>query len=249
MRIASWNVNGLQARTSNLLRWLAERQPDIVGLQELRTARSLPLRRFEDVGYYVAGDDRVALLSLRPIEAVTSPSGDGRTVAGTVGGVRIVNAYAPNGVKAGTSQHRTKVRWLEDFAELVGVEAQSSVHTAVIGDFNVAREPLDVWAPEKYRRRNLFTKEERAAFEKVIANNNLVDVLRVAHDGPGLYTWFNYAHEAFARNRGWRLDYVLASPSLSTLVDHAVVDVEERGRERTSDHAPIWADLSLGRAD
>lgn len=243
MRLASWNVNGLDARTPSLLRWLAERQPFVVGLQELKTSGSAPLRRFEDVGYHVAATERVALLSVGALTDVTYPTGDGRTVAATVDGLRIINTYAPNGYKAGTERHLAKVQWLSDFGPVVAGEADRADHLVVIGDFNVARGPLDVWAPDNYRGRNLFTSAERAAFESIIADNDLSDLLREKHEGPGLYTWFNYAHQALARNRGWRLDYVLATAGLASKLDHAVVDVEERGRTKTSDHAPIWVDV------
>ncbi len=236
-------MNGMQARMPNLLRWLADRQPDVVGLQELKTSKRLPLRRFEDVGYYVAVDDNVALLSLRPIQDIAQPTADGRTVAGTIDGIRIVNTYAPNGFRAKTPRHDKKIEWLVDFAHVVTSQNAIADHLLLMGDFNVARHPMDVWAPENYRGRNLFTDAERTAFESVIANNALVDVLRDHHDGPGLYTWFNYAHQAFTRNRGWRLDYIFSDVELAARVEYAIVDVEERAREKTSDHAPIWIDL------
>ncbi|MFW2383181.1 MAG: exodeoxyribonuclease III [Acidimicrobiales bacterium] len=244
MRAASWNVNGLRARTPNLLGWLAERQPDVVGIQELRSTKRLPLHQLQQAGYFVASTDRAALLSLSPIIDIAEPTGDGRTIAGTVGGVRYVTAYAPNGTRAGTAAHQNKIDWLIEFSSVVTTQRNIADEMILLGDMNVALQPDDVWAPERYRGRNLFTDAERAAFGMVIHDNGLVDIFRDHHPGRGLYTWFNYAHESFRRRRGWRLDYILGTPGVAQRVTHAVIDVVERGRTGTSDHAPLWIDLT-----
>ncbi len=244
MRIASWNINGIRARTPNLLSWLIEREPDVIALQELRSSDGEPMKLLEDLGYHVAHTDHTALVSVHPLTDVDLPTGDGRTVAATSDGMRVVSVYAPNGRKAGTDRHRAKLDWLNSFVAVATLQTQRYERVSIVGDFNVAREPLDVWKPDKYRGRNLFTSEERSCLDQLIERAALHDCHREAHTGSGLFTWWNYAHDSFERGRGWRLDYMFCNDAVANSVQHAVVDIAERARPRTSDHAPLWLDLA-----
>lgn len=229
-----------------LLTWLELRQPEVVALQELRsTKRQLPLASLANAGYHVEVTEHVALLSTQEISCVTRPTGDGRTIAGTTHGYRLLSLYAPNGRKAKTPPHDAKLLWFRNFANELRTELGDSPGKFVVaGDFNVAREPRDVWDPMSFRGRNLFTDAERSALDQIL-HQGMVDIFRRAHTGKGLYTWWNYAHNSFERNRGWRLDYMLVTPDMEEHAAFAVVDVEERAAAGTSDHAPIWLDLDL----
>ncbi len=244
MRVGSWNINGIRARADRLSEWLELRNPDLVALQEIRNVSApFPYKVFTDHGYFVSRTEHVAVASKTPLGPVTDLMGDGRVLAVDTDVGRFVSAYVPNGQKAGTARHGAKLEWLDRFVELIGNEVASNPEVVLAADLNIARADLDVWAPDRYRKRNLFTAAERQALS-LLLGAGLVDIFRETHgQKAGLYTWWNYAHDSFNRNRGWRLDYVLASPPVASRVDHAIVDVVERGQEKTSDHAPLWVDL------
>ncbi len=248
-RIAAWNLNGLRARFDRLDTWLEHRAPDVIGLQELRCPTTTTAVLARRLGHDAVVGEHAAILAgpgLGPLVDPVDLMEDGRAMAATVGDLRVVSVYAPNGTKAGTASHRAKLEWFEAFTAVLANELAASTQAGdeliVVGDLNVARAEIDIWKPERYRKRNLFTVEERAAVQALL-DLGLDDVFRTTHAGAGLYTWWNYAHDSFERQRGWRLDYMLATSALAQRVDHAVVDVQERAETKTSDHAPIWIDV------
>lgn len=248
MRVASWNINGLAARAQRLDAWLKLRQPDVVALQETRNSLGRAgLGVFSNNGYFVVQTQHVALATLEPLTEVADLMGDGRALAADTQAGRVLAVYVPNGQKAGTLRHELKLKWLTEFVSVVKLQIDTHPDLIIGADMNVARADLDVWAPERYRKRNLFTHGERQAMAELL-DVGLIDVFRVMHgESAGLYSWWNYAHDSFNRNRGWRLDYILTTANLASLAEHAIVDVVERGGERTSDHAPLWIDLAVDR--
>ena len=244
MRVCSWNINGIKARADRLSAWIELRKPDLLALQEVRsTSGAFPYGVFRDHGYEVTTTEHVALASREALGPATDLMGDGRALAINTKAGRFIGAYVPNGQKAGTARHDAKLEWLDRFVEAVGNEVKTNSEVILAADMNIARGDLDVWAPERCEKRNLFTQAERDVMSGMLGVG-LVDVFREIHgQNAGVYSWWNYAHDSFNRNRGWRLDYILTSPTIASKVDHAVVDVVERGQEKPSDHAPLWVDI------
>lgn len=246
MRFASWNVNGIRARADRVDHWLTWRAPEVLALQELRCPdRSFPRSLFADAGYHVERLEHAALASIYELTDVVDLLGDGRALlaTSTPDAVRTASIYAPNGTKAGTERHRQKLDWFDALLDALVAELDHGGPVLLMGDLNIAHDDRDVWAPEKYQRRNLFTRAERDRLDRLVALG-FTDLFRHHHAGHGAYTWWNYAHDSFNRNRGWRLDYLLASAPLVTASSHVVIDVEERNAAGTSDHAPLWVDLA-----
>ncbi len=245
MRVASWNINGIRARSERVDTWLKQREPDVVALQELRdTSGVFGRAMFAQTGYDLTQTNHVAIASREPISNVVDVMGDGRALIADTSAGPVLAVYVPNGRKAGTPQHAAKLEWLQAFTNEVSSHLVNHPQLIVAGDLNIARADLDVWAPDRYRKRNLFTNEERSALARLLGLG-LVDVFRESHgEVAGLYSWWNYAHDSFNRNRGWRLDYILTTPQIASRTAHAIVDVVERSADATSDHAPLWLDLT-----
>ena len=161
-----------------------------------------------------------------------------RLLTATCSGVRVHNVYVPNGRQAYSAHWEAKLAWLHRARSIVDVDSP----TIVAGDFNVQRADIDVYDPRRWRNRNHATPEERAALAAFI-ELGLRDVVREAHPDPGIYTWWNHAAEQFARNRGMRIDLMLCTPGIAERVERVWIDTAERGRARSSDHAPVVIDV------
>ena len=256
MRIATWNVNSIRARVDAVAAWIEQHEPDVLLLQETKCTDAT----FDapEIGGRLAGlgheyvhhgtnhYNGVAILSRVGLGDVSigfadrddGAFGEARLLTATCAGVRVHNVYVPNGRKAYTPHWEAKVAWLHHLGTAVDV----AVPTVVAGDMNVQRADVDVYDPSRWRNRNHATPEERAALAALI-DVGLHDVVRDRHPDPGVYTWWNHAAEQFARNRGMRIDLVLASPDVARRVTDAWIDTDERGRPRSSDHAPVVVDL------
>lgn len=258
MRIATWNVNSIRARIDAVADWIERHQPDVLLLQETKCTDAMFDTpeigvRLADHGheYVHVGTNHyngVATLSRVGLDDTTvgfadrsdGAFGEARLLSTTCGGIRIHNVYVPNGRKAYTPHWEEKVAWLGHFATSI----DPSSPTVVAGDMNVQRADIDVYDPRRWRNRNHATPEERAALAALL-DRGLHDVVRDRHPEPGVYTWWNHAAEQFTRNRGMRIDLVLTSGDLAGRVTDAWVDTDERGRPRSSDHAPVVVDLDV----
>lgn len=256
MRLATWNVNSIRARIDAVAAWISRHEPDVVLLQETKctndTFTGLGIGdRLGSTGYDVVHHgtnhyNGVAILSRVGLDDVTlgfpdrddGPFGEPRLISATCGGLRVHNSYVPNGRKAHTEHWEAKVAWLRHLRTVIDIERP----TVVAGDMNVQRADIDVYDPTRWRNRNHATPEERAALAALI-DLGLRDIVRERHPEPGVYTWWNHAADQFARNRGMRIDLVLANAAVANRVEHAWVDTEERGRPLSSDHAPVVVDL------
>jgi exodeoxyribonuclease-3 len=256
VRVATWNVNSIRARIDAVVDWIERHEPDVLLLQETKCSDDLfdspaLAGRLRNAGFEIAhhGADHyngVAILSRVGLEHVArgftarhdGVFGEPRLIAATCSGVRVHNAYVPNGRRAHTTHWEEKVEWLHQLRSEVDV----LVPTVVAGDFNVQRADIDVYDPRRWRNRNHATPEERAALAALI-DHGLRDVVRDHHAEPGVYTWWNHAAEQFARNRGMRIDLVLCTADLAGQVERAWVDTTERGRSGSSDHAPVVIDI------
>ncbi len=249
MKITTWNVNSVNVRLPHLIEFLTQEQPDLIGLQELKcTNEKFPLQEIEAEGYQVALNGQptyngVALIAKGKIEDIVVDipgysSDEKRVIAGTVGGVRIINAYVPNGQNPDSEKYRYKLEWLEAFTQyLTTVLAQYS-EVIVMGDFNIAPTDNDVHNPLSWKGKILCTDQERAAFQMLL-QLGLIDALRIEAQPKGLFTWWDYRQGGFEKNSGIRIDHLLLSKVLSRRYQTSMVHLYYRGLERPSDHAPV----------
>ena len=253
MKIASWNVNSLKVRLPHLLDWLAEAQPDVVCLQELKLEdQNFPRAEIEAAGYHAAFAGQktyngVALLAKAPIGEVTVGNPlfadeQKRLISGTVDGIRVVCAYMPNGQEVGCDKYDYKLRWLAALADWLSSELQAYPRLALCGDYNIAPDERDVHDPQRWQDCILVSEPERAAFRRFI-DLGLVDSFRLFAQPEKTFSWWDYRMLGFQKNLGLRIDHILLSAPLAGRCTAASIDREVRKRERPSDHAPVLAVL------
>ena len=255
MKIASWNVNSLKVRLPHLLDWLAEAQPDVVCLQELKLEDpNFPRAEIEAAGYHAAFAGQktyngVALLAKAPIGEVTVGNPlfvdeQKRLISGTVDGIRVVCAYMPNGQEVGCDKYDYKLRWLAALADWLSSELQAYPRLALCGDYNIAPDERDVHDPQRWQDCILVSEPERAAFRRFI-ELGLVDSFRLFEQPEKTFSWWDYRMLGFQKNQGLRIDHILLSAPLAAQCTAAGIDRAPRKRERPSDHAPVWASLTV----
>jgi len=255
MRIATYNVNGINGRLPILLRWLSETKPDYVCLQELKAPEEkFPLQAITDAGYHAIWHGQkswngVAILSRheKPKEIRRALPGDeedlhSRYIEAEVGGIRLGCLYLPNGNPAPGPKFDYKLRWFQRLtvhaAELLGMD----IPVVLTGDYNVMPTELDVYKPERWVDDALFRPETREAFQRLIAQG-WTDAIRKLYPKEVIYTFWDYFRKAYERNAGLRIDHFLLSPHVVKKLKSGGVDREVRGWEKSSDHAPVWIEL------
>lgn len=255
VRIATYNVNGVNGRLGVLLRWLEETRPDAVCLQELKAPQErFPLAALEAAGYGAIWHGQkswngVAILArgIQPIETrrgLPEPLEDeqSRYIEATVSGVLIGCLYLPNGNPAPGPKFDYKLRWFERLqAHMAGLMILD-IPAVIAGDFNVMPTDLDVYKPERWLDDALFRPEVRDAYARLLAQG-WTDALRHLHPRERIYTFWDYFRSAYARDAGLRIDHLLLSPKIAPRLKAAGVDRAVRGWEKTSDHAPVWIEL------
>jgi exodeoxyribonuclease-3 len=255
MRIISWNINSLRKRQERLLSWLAATQPDVVCLQETKcTDEQFPVLDLKAAGYHSAFHGQksyngVAIISkIEPRDvrlALCDEEEDpqARVIAATIGGLRIYSIYAPNGQAVGSPAYDYKMKWYGRLRNCLQRETGAQP-LVVCGDFNVAPKDEDVYAPDLWRGAIMCSEGERRAFED-LCGIGLVDILRLHHPESGLFSWWDYRMLAFPKNRGLRIDAILASQSLAPRCVATGIEREMRKGKEPSDHAPVWAEFEI----
>ena len=254
MRIASWNVNSIRARLDRLVDYLAARRPDVLCLQETKCRdEQFPYAAIEGAGYRAAHHGQptyngVAILARHPIEdpqpGLQDDADDpqARAIAATVGGVRVVCVYAPNGQAVGADAYAYKLAWYGRLRRYLDRRHAPAEPLVLTGDFNVAPEERDVHDPAGWAGGVLVSAPERAALRD-LCDFGLVDTFRQHHQEGGRYSWWDYRSLAFPRNAGLRIDHLLATPPLAARCTAADIDREARKGRQPSDHAPVWAEF------
>jgi exodeoxyribonuclease III len=252
VKITSWNINSLRKRQDRLFAWLDTAKPDIVCLQETKCPdEQFPVLALQSVGYHSAyhGEksyNGVAILSktkprdirLSLCDEVVDPQA--RVIAATVDNLRVFSIYAPNGQAVGSPAYEYKLNW---YARLGGCVAQEkSADLVVCGDFNVAPEDIDVYNPDLWREAIMCSNGERKAFRQ-LCEAGFRDTLRLHHKEGGLFSWWDYRMFSFPKNRGLRIDMILASEALPRKCTAAGIDRDARKGKEPSDHAPVWAEF------
>jgi exodeoxyribonuclease-3 len=240
-------------RLPHLLDWLAAHKPDAMCLQETKTEdASFPLAEIQAAGYHAAywGQktyNGVAILARSALSDVQHgipgfPDELKRVIAATVGDIRVLCLYAPNGEAPGTDKYAYKLRWYEALTSWLRDELRRRPRLAVLGDLNIAPEPRDVHDPKRWEGKIHFSEPERAAFREVL-NVGLKDAFRLFDQPENQFTWWDYRMAAFKRGWGLRIDHILLAPQLAARCAACSIDTEPRKRERPSDHAPVIARL------
>ena len=258
MRVYTLNINGVKARFETLSRWLGETRPDVVLLQEIKSVdEAFPRSAFEDLGYHVEshgqkGFNGVAILSRLPLEDVTRrlPGDDSdeqarwieATVIGERRAVRLAGLYLPNGNPAPGPKYDYKLAWMERMRARAAQLLAQEEPVVLAGDYNVIPQPQDAAKPEAWVDDALFRPETRAAFRRIEALG-YYDAFRLRHPGPGQYSFWDYQAGAWERNNGIRIDHLMLSPQAADLLQDAGIDKAERGRDKPSDHVPVWVEL------
>ncbi|MDP3340953.1 exodeoxyribonuclease III [Frigidibacter sp.] len=258
MKIASFNINGIKARIEALPVWLAEATPDVVVLQEIKSVdEGFPREIFEDMGYRVEthgqkGFNGVAMLSRLPLEDIRRglPGDDedvqARWIEATVLGddraVRVCGLYLPNGNPAPGPKYDYKLAWMARMEGRVREVLATEEPAVFAGDYNVIPQPEDAARPEVWTEDALFLPQTREAYRRLL-NLGLTDAFRVREPRPGHYSFWDYQAGAWDRNNGIRIDHLLLTPQAADLLTAAGIDKEVRGREKPSDHVPVWVEL------
>ena len=255
MKIATYNVNGVNGRLPVLLQWLGESQPDVVCLQELKAPEEkFPEQAILDAGYQAIWHGQkswngVAILSKigKPEEVCRALPGDpddihSRYIEANIKDIRIGCLYLPNGNPAPGPKFDYKLRWFERLSEHAARLLAEKIPVVLTGDYNVMPTEKDVYKPERWVDDALFRPETRAAFKNLVSQG-WTDAIRKLYPDEIIYTFWDYFRNAYGRNAGLRIDHFLLSPQLSKRLQAAGVDREVRGWEKTSDHAPVWIEL------
>ena len=255
MKIASYNVNGINGRLDVLVRWLKEDAPDIVCLQELKAENAkFPKKEIERAGYRAVWHGQkswngVAILAKGTLPVLTRrglpgdpDDNDSRYIEAAVNGLLVGCLYVPNGNPAPGPKFDYKLRWFQRLQGYAAELLELGVPALLIGDYNVMPTEIDVYKPERWKDDALFRIEARNAF-KTLVEQGWTDALRHLHPDEQIYTFWDYFRNAFGRNAGHRIDHILLSPEAAC--DHIAADVDRHVRawDHSSDHAPVWIEL------
>ncbi len=250
MKIATWNVNSVRARLPVVQRWLQESQVDVLAMQETKTVdATFPVAEFEALGYQVAMSGQktyngVAIASRIPLGSVVR-GWDGqdpaRILAVNLGTLTLIDGYLPHGGERGDDAFLQKLQFFHEFRSYLDRTYPRDGSLLLVGDFNVAPEPLDVWAPEEMQDAIGFMQEERDAL-KELHDWGFVDLFRKFHTEQQ-FTWWDYRMNMFKRHLGMRLDHMWGSASIAERATDCAVDVEPRRWEKPSDHTPVIVTL------
>ncbi|MEO9630519.1 MAG: exodeoxyribonuclease III [Sulfitobacter sp.] len=260
MKIASFNINGIKARAAALPEWLDEAQPDVVVLQEIKSVdEAFPRDMLEERGYNVETHGQksfngVAILSKLPLEDVTRglPGDDeddqARWIEATVVSddmaLRVCGLYLPNGNPVPGPKYDYKLAWMSRLQARAEALLAEETPFLLAGDYNIIPQAEDAAKPDSWREDALFRPESRAAWRRLV-NLGLTDAFRARTQGPGHYSFWDYQAGAWNRNNGIRIDHFLLSPIVADRLRDCQIDRDVRGRDKPSDHVPIWVELDI----
>jgi exodeoxyribonuclease-3 len=256
MKIATWNVNSINVRQAHVFEWLKANDPDVLVLQEIKqVTEKFPADELQEMGYHsIASGQKtyngVAVISKTPpldpvFDFPDLEDPQRRILASTIGDVRVVDLYIPNGSEVGSDKYDYKLGWLSSLRRFLEAEMAQHEKLVVLGDFNIAPADEDVHDPEKWGEAILCSPKERQALRELL-DLGLTDVFRKFEHPEKTFSWWDYRAAGFRRNAGLRIDLILTSSTLTERCVASYVDKEPRAWERPSDHAPVVAEFDHG---
>jgi len=263
MKIATWNVNSIRTRQTQVQEWLITNNIDILCLQETKVIDAdFPVKVFQEMGYhtYILGQksyNGVAIFSRQPLEDIKYGFSDilshhlvkyfdeqKRVISGVVNNIRIVNLYVPNGSSIDSEKYQYKLRWLELLTDYLTVlKQQYSEELLVCGDFNIALEDIDIYKPEGKENHIMASSIERQKL-RAILNVGFTDIFRQYNQEENLFSWWDYRQGGFYKNRGWRIDHIYLTDKLIEKTVNCYIDLTPRKLTKPSDHAPVICEFS-----
>jgi len=254
VKIATWNVNSMKVRLPHVLEWMSASDPDVLVLQEIKQVTEVfPGDELATAGYQSIANGQktyngVAVISKEEpgdpdfeIPGLDDPQR--RVLATTVGGVRVVDLYVPNGSEVGSEKYAYKLGWLSALRDYLAGQLEQYENLVVLGDFNIAPADQDVYDAEKWGEGILCSPPERAALRELL-DLGLSDIFRNFDQPEKSFSWWDYRRAGFQRNAGLRIDLILTSPAMTERCTSSYIDKEPRTWERPSDHTPVIAEFT-----
>ena len=268
MLIATWNVNSIRTRLSQIIDWINQVNPDILCLQETKVMdESFPVEPFEELGYSVEvygqkSYNGVAIISKTKAENVTKGFygciesdqnldtflEQKRLISAYISGIKFINVYVPNGSSLESDKFKYKINWLSCLSSFLDEQEKKGELICLLGDFNIAPSNLDIHDQIKYEGGIMASDIERNSLNNVL-KGRLIDSFRIFEKNTGHWTWWDYRNNAYELNKGWRIDHIYISKELSSKLKSCVIDSSPRANLRPSDHVPVMIDLNLNDAN
>jgi len=262
--IASWNVNSIRTRLSQVIKWLEDKQPEVLCLQETKVSdKEFPYKTFENIGYNVEfygqkSYNGVAIISkekvtdirygfvgeINQLEIAEELHFQKRIISGLINGIRIINVYVPNGSSLNSEKFNYKVNWLVMLNDYLVKQAKRGEPTCLLGDFNIALNDNDIYDPNKFIGSIMASEIERKMLRKALGSR-FVDSFRVFEKLSGYWSWWDYRNNSFELNRGWRIDHIYITNNLLSNLKSSVIERNQRENKQPSDHAPVMINLSF----
>ncbi len=264
MLIATWNVNSVRTRLSQIINWINQVNPDILCLQETKVIdNDFPIKPFEELGYEVIAFGQksyngVAIISkitpenvnkgfssyLKNQNDVNKFEDQKRLITADINGVKIINVYVPNGSALNSEKFDYKINWLNCLSSFLDKQEKKGGSICLLGDFNIAPSNKDIHDPQRYEGGIMASEIERNALNNVL-KERLIDSFRVYEKNTGHWSWWDYRNNGYELNKGWRIDHIYISKALRSKLKSCVIDSNPRGNVQPSDHAPVMINLDL----
>ena len=264
MLIATWNVNSVRTRLSQIINWINQVNPDILCLQETKVIdNDFPIKPFEELGYEVIAFGQksyngVAIISkITPENVNKGFSGylgnqndvnkfedQKRLITADINGVKIINVYVPNGSALNSEKFDYKINWLNCLSSFLDNQEKNGELICLLGDFNIAPSNKDIHDPQRYAGGIMASEIERNVLKNVL-KERLIDSFRVYEKNTGHWSWWDYRNNGYELNKGWRIDHIYISKTLTSKLKSCVIDSNPRGNVQPSDHAPVMINLDL----
>ncbi len=264
MLIATWNVNSVRTRLSQIINWINQVNPDVLCLQETKVIdNDFPIKPFEELGYEVIAFGQksyngVAIISkIAPENVNKGFSGylenqndinkfedQKRLITADINGIKIINVYVPNGSALNSEKFDYKINWLNCLSSFLDNQEKNGELICLLGDFNIAPSNKDIHNPQRYAGGIMASEIERNALNNVL-KERLIDSFRVYEKNTGHWSWWDYRNNGYELNKGWRIDHIYISKTLTSKLKSCVIDCNPRGNVQPSDHAPVMINLDL----
>ena len=268
MLVATWNVNSIRSRIDHVKEWLITNKIDILCLQETKTEdKFFPIENFSDLGYEVSISGQksyngVAIISRFPINNIkigfnevindyqdlSILSEQKRIISADINDIRIINVYVPNGSSINSDKFIYKKTWLECLQVYLREINKNNIPICLLGDFNIAPEDRDIHTPSRYEESIMASSKERELLKDALGGE-LEDVFRIFEPGEKNWSWWDYRHSAWERDKGWRIDHIYLTEDILSCANSCWIDKEQRSREKPSDHAPVVVDINWPPSD